>query len=151
MASHVTHLPEASRRCTHLPMPTSLEVITPYSLTINQPSALSTKLNKAILTTPIEPIFIHEVALSHGKLCSNFPLVFHPAFDKKNRTFAIIDPSLGIDVFAKTRNELVKELEEVIPVLWIEYAKTDADLLTSSAQQLQQLLHNVFRESAYDA
>jgi hypothetical protein len=49
-------------------------------------------------------------------------------------------------VFAQTRNELIKELEEVIPVLWNEYAAADSDLLTISALQLQKSLREAFQE-----
>ena len=106
----------------------------------------SSKLSAIRRTTYLEPIFIYEVELPHGKLLSKLPLVFNPVFDEKNDAFFIIDPTLGIDVFAQTRNELIKELEEVIPVLWNEYATADSDLLTISALQLRQSLREAFQE-----
>lgn len=106
----------------------------------------SSKLSATRRTTYQEPIFIQEVTLPSGKLRSKLPLVFHPTFDEKSDTFFIIDPTLGIDVFAQTRDELLKELEEVIPVLWNEYAAANIDLLTISAQQLQKSLREAFQE-----
>lgn len=97
-------------------------------------------------STSLEPIFIQEVALPSGKLLSKLPLVFHPTFDEKNDAFFIIDPTLGIDVFAQTRDELLKELEEVIPVLWSEYATADSDVLSISARQLKKSLREAFKE-----
>lgn len=111
----------------------------------------SSKLSAIRRTTYLEPIFIHEVELPRGKLLCKSPLVFHPAFDEKNDAFFIIDLTLGIDVFAQTRNELIKELEEVIPVLWNEYATADSDLLTISALQLQKSLREAFQERNHAA
>ena len=123
-------------------------------LTITRPSqphafnqtAPNPKLSISSRTTNIEPIFIREIALAGGQLFSKKALVFHPSFDQKNRTFFIIDRTLGIDVFAQTRDELIKELEEIIAVLWNEYARADSDLLTTSAQLLKQSLREAFKE-----
>ena len=128
-------------------------------LTMTRPSkphafnqtAPNPKLSIPTRNPHIEPIFIRELALPRGKLLSKKTLVFHPSFDEKNRTFFIIDYTLGIDVFAQTRDGLLKELEEVIPVLWNEYATADSDLLTTSAQELKRSLHETFKEHDYAA
>ena len=127
-------------------MTIDFSITTLPSLTTFTHTTSSSKLSATRRTTYLEPIFIYEVELLRGKLLSKLPLVFHPAFDEKTDAFFIIDPTLGIDVFAQTRNELIKELEEVIPVLWNEYATADSDLLTLSALQLQKSLREAFQE-----
>ena len=96
-----------------------------------------------------DSIFIEELDFSRTGLSSKLPLVFHTTFDNEDGNLTIIVPSLGIDVFAKTRAALVTELEEVIPVLWAEYAKADPALLTNSAQGLKTALLQAFSETKF--
>ena len=97
-----------------------------------------------------DSIFIEELDFSRTGLSSKLPLVFHTTFDNEDGNLSIIVPSLGIDVFAKTRAALLTELEEVLPVLWDEYAKADSVLLTSSAQRLKTALLQTFSEATVD-
>jgi hypothetical protein len=97
-----------------------------------------------------DSIFIEELDCSRTGLSSKLPLVFHTTFDNEDGNLSIIVPSLGIDVFAKTRAALLTELEEVLPVLWDEYAKADSVLLTSSAQRLKTALLQTFSEATVD-
>ena len=97
-----------------------------------------------------DSIFIEELDCSRTGLSSKLPLVFHTTFDNEDCNLSIIVPSLGIDVFAKTRAALLTELEEVLPVLWDEYAKADSVLLTSSAQRLKTALLQTFSEATVD-
>jgi hypothetical protein len=104
-------------------------------------------LNSRSQAVQTDSILIEELDCSRTGLSSKLPLVFHPTFDKEECNLSIIVPALGIDVFAKTRAELVTELEEVLPVLWDEYAKADSVLLTSSAQKIKTVLLQTFSET----
>ena len=104
-------------------------------------------MNKRSQAGQTDSISIEELDCSRTGLNRKLPLIFHPTFDKEGCNLSIIEPSLGIDVFAKTRAALVTELEELLPVLWDEYAKADSDLLTSSAQGLKTILLQTFIET----
>ena len=106
-------------------------------------------LNKRSQAGPTDSISIEELECSRTGLSSKLPLIFYPTFDKEGCNLSIIVPSLGIDVFAKTRAELVTELEEVLPVLWDEYAKADSALLTRPAQKLKTALLQTFSETTF--
>ena len=105
-------------------------------------------MNNRPNAAPADSIFLNELNSSRTGLSSKLPLVFHPTFDKDEHYFSIIVPLLGINVFAKTRAALVNELEEVLPVLWEQYAKEDSALLTVSAQRLKTALLQTFSETA---
>ncbi len=106
-------------------------------------------MNKLLQAGQTDSISIEELDCSRTGLNSKLPLIFHPTFDKEVCNLSIIVPSLGIDVFAKTRAELVTELEEVLPVLWDEYAKADSALLTRPAQKLKAALLQTFSETTF--
>jgi hypothetical protein len=104
-------------------------------------------LNKRSQAGQTDSISIEELDCSRTGLSSKLPLIFHPTFDNEEGNLSLIVSSLGINVFAKTRAALVIELEELLPVLWDEYAKADSDLLTSSAQGLKTTLLQTFSET----
>jgi hypothetical protein len=106
-------------------------------------------LNKLLQAGQTDSISIEELDCSRTGLSSKLPLIFHPTFDKEGCNLSIIEPFLGIDVFAKTRAALVTELEELLPVLWDEYAKADSDLLTRPAQKLKTALLKTFSETTF--
>jgi hypothetical protein len=73
-------------------------------------------------------------------LTAKRPLKFVPMLDESSQYICLRDDSLGIEVFAETRQKVALELDEQIAMLWSEYALADDDSLDEIAQGLKQRL-----------
>lgn len=73
-------------------------------------------------------------------LSAKLPLKFVPVLDESHQYICLRDESLGIEVFAETRQKVAVELDEQIAMLWLEYALADNDSLDQMAQGLKQRL-----------
>ena len=73
-------------------------------------------------------------------LAAKRPLKFVPMLDESSQYICLRDDSLGIEVFAETRQKVAVELDEQIAMLWSEYALANDDSLDEIAQGLKQRL-----------
>lgn len=97
---------------------------------------------------------IREVDLSHFAftkltrgtltLTAKRHLKFSPTLDESRQFICLNDETLGIEVFAETRQKLSVELDDQILMLWSEYAQASDDSLDVIAQGLKQRLLETF-------
>lgn len=107
--------------------------------------------------TSVVPVDLSSVALSSFSVgtvtvetIDGVPVVLTPKLDEdSHQVFVVEDDSLGLDVFAATRDELVAEVYAQLAVLWREYAMEDDGNLTASAIALKQRLLAKFQEVAH--
>jgi hypothetical protein len=70
------------------------------------------------------------------------PLVVTPELDADTQQWLVLrQDNIGLDVFAKTRDELEQELYSQLSLLWLEYALGDEAELSPGAQWLRRNLH----------
>lgn len=93
------------------------------------------------------PISVFSVDSSTIGIADGQPIILSPKLDEEShQVFVVEDESLGLDVFASTRDELVSEVQSQLAVLWREYALEDDSKLTDSAIALKQRLLAKFKE-----
>lgn len=63
-----------------------------------------------------------------------------------SQLFVVEEPSIGIQVFAYTRDDLINEINEQILMMWDEYAQANVEDLASDAQHLRKQLLNQIEE-----
>ena len=68
------------------------------------------------------------------------PLVLKPFIEERGELICVEDPSLHLHSFAATRDDLVKEINEQIAMLWREYALCADEKLSAPALALKQTL-----------
>ena len=72
------------------------------------------------------------------------PLVVSPTLDETGQLFCLEDKTLGIDVFAQTREGLLLELSQQLDMLWREFAMAIDGSLDSRALKLKLALLDRF-------
>jgi hypothetical protein len=96
--------------------------------------------------TRVEPIDLTPMTLSRiewkGRtLVLNPAIEFIPSMDEESGQFYVVtNDELGIDVFARTRDELSDELTEQLLFLWDTYAQEDPTRLSRGARRLREIL-----------
>ncbi len=86
----------------------------------------------------LSPIVLREVTYKKRMFLFTEPLQFAPQLDEEGKQLLVIDkPDLGLNVFARTREELVEEISEQVAFLWDEFALAEEDSLTPEAQKLR--------------
>jgi hypothetical protein len=88
----------------------------------------------------ISPIHLSEFIYSDYKLIFKEPKILTPELDETQQMICLEDISLGINIFALTRDELEEALYSELDVLWRNYVSCEDDLLTSEAKQLKKNL-----------
>jgi hypothetical protein len=81
-----------------------------------------------------------------GYLYLTPPLVLTPELDETNQLYCLINPDLGVDVYAYTRDQLDLELKEQVAFLWDSYVLSPDEELTESALTLKKNLLAAVRE-----
>ena len=94
-------------------------------------------------------VSIDEVPLAGATLRANPPLCLTVAWCAEQNDYSIIRPDLGIHVFSRIASELPNELQELIPILWNEYAIASDSSLSSAARQVKANLLQVFQKYDY--
>ena len=89
----------------------------------------------------ISPMRLSEFTYSDYKLIFREPKILVPELDETQQIIYIEDISLGINIFALTRDELEEALYSEIDVLWRNYALCDDNFLTSEAKKLKKILN----------
>lgn len=102
---------------------------------------------ESILPLDLSPLEVNEVEHSGVRLRFRSPIQLQPMLTADNPQFVRIEePSLGLDVFAGTVDELLDELAEDLVVVWKHYASAgDADL-SPRALELKNRLRNSLDE-----
>jgi hypothetical protein len=91
-------------------------------------------------------VSIEEVPLAGATLRANPPLYLAAAWCPDQNDYSIIRSDLGIHVFSRTSSGLLNELQELIPILWNEYAIASDNSLSWTARQVKANLLRVFQK-----
>lgn len=108
-----------------------------------------TKLTDVTRIEPVElsPIILREISWLGRKFNFKNPLRLTPTMDEDtSQLFVVEEPSIGIHVFAYTRDDLINEINEQILMMWDEYAQANVEDLASDAQHLRKQLLNQIEE-----
>jgi hypothetical protein len=89
---------------------------------------------------------IDAVPFAGATLRASPPLYLAAAWCPDQNDYSIIRSDLGIHVFSRTSSGLLNELQELIPILWNEYAIASDNSLSSAARQVKANLLQVFRK-----
>lgn len=98
--------------------------------------------------SPLAVIGVRSGALS---LKATAPMTLDVELDDTKQLLYVMQPDLGIDVFAPTRESLLAELQEQLAMLWNEYALAADDELDEPARQMKQALLAQFAEVPHAA
>ncbi len=107
--------------------------------------------------TRVEPIDLSPMTFDRiewrGRhLILDPPLTLEPTMDEESgQLYMLADESLGIDVFAQTREAVIDELAEQLMFQWDAYAREIPNRLTVGARRLQDALRARMREDEFAA
>ena len=93
----------------------------------------------------ISPIIFQHISSEHLILRRNEPLVLMPFVSDSGEFYQVDVDELGISVVANTRHELFEALQDLIVVMWQEYALERDQNLTENARILKRRLLDDFR------
>jgi hypothetical protein len=102
-----------------------------------------TKLTRVSRIEPLdlEPIILSVVTFNKRRFFFKEPLWLEPELEKEDKQLIEVEyAALGLNAFARTREELIDEVCEQIAFLWDAYAQADDSKLTPEAQQLKEAL-----------
>jgi len=106
-----------------------------------------TKVNR-IEPLDLSPMIFDSIEWADRRLTINPPLTLQPTMDDESgQLYVLVDHHLGIDVFARNREQLADELAEQVLFLWDTYAQEAPDRLTDSARTLREKLQGRIQES----
>jgi hypothetical protein len=98
----------------------------------------------------LSPMIFDFIAWGGRRLEINPPLKLEPTMDDESgQLYTLVDSNLGIDVFARTREQLVDELAEQVFFTWDAYANEAPEKLTSAARRLRETILGRMRESNF--
>jgi hypothetical protein len=91
--------------------------------------------------------FVAHVFQSNGKVLRfSPPLSLDPTMDDTSQFLCLQEERLGIEVFAQTRDQLLRELQEQLVVLWQEYAAATDEALSPAALEIKRNLVAAIQE-----
>jgi hypothetical protein len=94
----------------------------------------------SIQEVDMSPVVLDRIQFGEGFLAFRPVIQLTPAESTPTHLLRLEHPPLDIDVFARTRDDLLDELNEQVVMLWTEYAKEDDRNLTASSRDLKQKL-----------
>lgn len=109
-----------------------------------------TKLTRVtrVETVDLSPLTFDHVEWGGRRLVIDPALTLAPELDEESGQFYVLtDENLGIDVFARTREQVADELAEQLMFQWDAYARETPERLTSSARRLRESLRERMREA----
>lgn len=123
--------------------------------TLRQARLMATEAAEACIQALVEEdrreIVLDAIALPDGRTLrrkDGAPIRFQPFTDSAMPGYDLAaDESLGVDVWAKTRDELAETVAEALAVNWTEYAECDPAGLTREARALRRRLRAAFEAS----
>lgn len=95
-----------------------------------------------------ESITITELRIKDKKVIFHEPYKVPIVRDGDLLTAA--DPAITLYVYAETKNELIKEVDEQIKMMWISYVWRDEQRLSESAKEVREQLKSLACEKDYD-
>lgn len=101
---------------------------------------------ESIVEVDLSPFYLQTVEYLDRAFAFTQPLELTPDLDETLQLYCLEYRSLGIDVYAYTRDQLDLELREQIAFLWDSYALADDSDLTKTAQDLKNNLRSALRE-----
>lgn len=96
----------------------------------------------------LSPLAVDTIRLGDRVIKARQSITLEPTTDETQQLICVSDLALGIDVFARSREALVGELNEQIGMLWQEYALAGDDTLDGEAIKMKQALLAAFSEVA---
>ena len=99
----------------------------------------------------ISPLAVTGVRTAALSLKATAPMTLDVELDDTKQLLCVMQPDLGIDVFASTREDLFAELQEQLAMLWNEYALAADDELDEPARQMKYALLAQFVEVPHAA
>jgi len=106
---------------------------------------------KSIDEVDLAPVFLRAFQLGGRTFTFMKAIELLPELDPDTfQLFCIEDQTLGINVFAYSREQLIRELEEQLAFLWDTYAKAEEVELTEAAKVIRKALLDTMRED-FDA
>jgi len=108
-----------------------------------------TRLTGVTRVEPVDlaPMTFDRIEWFGRQLVIDPPLTLEPSMDEDSgQLFILTDASLGIDVFAQTREGVVDELAEQLLFQWDTYAHEDPGRLTPGALRLREAMLARIRE-----
>jgi hypothetical protein len=95
----------------------------------------------------LAPMTFSRVAWAGRTLAIDPPRTLSPTMDEESGQFYILEyHDMNIDVFARTRDDLLDELAEQLLFQWDAYARESPDRLSRGARQLREALRARVRE-----
>lgn len=92
------------------------------------------------------PLTVSGVRTAAFSLKTNAPMTLDVEMDDTKQLLYVMQPDLGIDVYATNRESLLVELQEQLAMLWNEYALASDDELDEPARKMKQALLTQFAE-----
>jgi hypothetical protein len=96
----------------------------------------------------LSPIMLDVIDTAPLCLRAVPPLMLEPNQDESRQLLCVAEPSIGLDVFAASREYLLLEIREQLAMLWQEFARAPDDELTAKARMLKNALRSRFSEVA---
>lgn len=98
---------------------------------------------QSITDLDMSPFEVREFDAADSRLRFRLPLVLTPDLDAETQQWLVLrNTEIGIDVFAKTRDDLEEELYSQLKLLWLEYGREDDPQLSPDAQLLRRNLQD---------
>lgn len=93
-------------------------------------------------------ITITEIRIKDKKIHFHEPYTITPI--KDGDLWVATDPAITLYVYASTIDELIKEIEEQIIMMWMAYVWRNKERLSESAKQVREQLKSLAYEKDYD-
>ena len=93
----------------------------------------------------VSPIVIQDIEFERRALRRSLPLTLQPILSESDEFYKVEIEEYGMSVLAYTRPELFDAVEDMIAVLWREYALEEDNNLTISGRELKERLLKDFR------
>jgi len=95
----------------------------------------------------LSPMTFERIEWGGRRLILDPPLTLEPTMDEESgQLYMLVDEDLGVDVFARTRAEVIDELAEQLMFQWDTYAREVPERLTPGARRLREALLARIRE-----
>jgi hypothetical protein len=86
----------------------------------------------------LTPFALHEIQLAERTIPLKGPLMLIPYLDEETSKLLVArDDSIGLHVFGFTREELIREAELCLRLLWNSYVEDESEPLSGDAEQLR--------------
>lgn len=95
---------------------------------------------QSIVNLDLSPMNIISIAIDNYTVQFKPPISLEPILDDTQQLMIATDEILNIHAYAHTRDELARELDDQIRMLWVEYATEQDEKLTPDSKALKQAI-----------